>query len=347
MLLIAGGPPPAWLPPLLKQHLLTERHHKVLRRLLHLLAPLPTEHHGLISTRHGTSPQSIRALQPPSAVQGRARPATGSVNGDASSKSPDQAMHYEQAASAERAVHAEHSVQDFEQFHRMTTEARHLSVRREGLRCLGAALKPILHLLRETSNASLSSGMQQAPDLEHTIKNAGQPQDTEPAQSPLHSSEAHAAQLNTSAPGQHQSPSLGSDQAQPGSSLHQIRGSVDDPAHPAQQVPSATEAWQPGTHQHTTSGASGQAESVDNLEQTLYGLVDDFIRLIRRSSEAQQFDDMRLAAATALEASGACFVTLSPMSYDVHWFVDRLSPKLLGLCSVHPGMLHMLCRNVM
>ena len=318
----------------------------MLRRLLHLLAALPTECHAAISTCHGTSAQATQLLQPPSAVQGQAASAPGSVNGDGSSKLWDQGVHDEQAASAERTVHAEYAVQEFEQLHRMTTEARHLSVRREGLLCLGAALKPILHLLKQAPHASHSSGSQQAPKLERVAKNAGQAQETEHAQSPLPCSNAHAAQLNTSASDQHQGPSLGSDQAQPGSLLHQVRGSVDDPAHPAQQVPCATDAWQPGT-QHAISGASGQAESVESLEQTLYGLVDDFIKLIRRSSEAQQFDDMRLAAATALEASGASFVTLSPMSYDVHWFVDRLPPKVLGLRSVHPRLLHMLCQNVM
>lgn len=279
----------------------------MLRRLLHLLAALPTEHHAAISIHHGISAQTTQVLQPPSAVQGRATPASDRVIGDAISSSSDQGVR------DECTVHAEHAVQEFEQFHRMTTEARHLSVRREGLRCLGAALRPILHLLRQAPNASHSSGSHQAPKLERVIKNAGQAQETEHAQSPLPSSNAHAAQLNTSASDQHQSPSLGSDQAQPGSSLHQVRGLVNDPAHPAQQLPSATDAWQPGT-QHTISGASGQAESVDSLEQTLYGLVDDFIRLVRRSSEAQQFDDMRLAAAAALEASGACFMMPSPLT---------------------------------
>jgi len=276
VLLCVGEALPAWLPVLLKQHLLSERHHKVLRRLLQLLAALPTAAN---STCHNDNTQSSPALMSPSAAeQTSAKPAIASVVTDATRVAHGYSKH---------AVHAEHAVREYEQVHSLVTTTRHPSVSREGLQCLGAALQPVTAILTDVARMQQMPAEPQASETQPIRQDPCQAQGSVQHQMPPHSS----------ASGQHQAQLSGSGNDQIISSrleLHQVRGPDSDPAQPANPAP-------PG---HEASDASGPAGSEGALEQALNEMVDGFISLVSRSSHAQQFDCIRLAAAAALEASG-------------------------------------------
>ena len=273
MLLCVGEALPDWLPVLLKQHLLTERHHKVLRRLLQLLAALPMAAN---STCHNDNALSLPAVTSPSAGQTSAKPATASVVAAATHTVHGHNKH---------AVHAERAMREYEQIHRLVTTTRHPSVSREGLQCLGAALQPVTDILTDMART------QQMPAEPQASKSQPIRQDSHQPQGPVQ----HQMLPHSSASGQHQTQlsGLGSDQIRSSRlELHEVRGSDDDPAQPANPAPSNHE------------GASGPAGSEGALQQALHEMVDGFISLVSRSSQAQQFDDIRLAAAVALEASG-------------------------------------------
>ncbi len=275
MLLCVGEALPDWLPVLLKQHLLTERHHKVLRRLLQLLAALPMAAN---STCHNDNALSLPAVTSPSAGQTSAKPATASVVTAATGKAHSYYKH---------AVHAERAMQEYEQIHRLVTTTRHPSVSREGLQCLGAALQPVTDILTDMARTQQTPAEPQASEPQ-PIK-----QDSHQAQGP----EQHQMLPHSSASSQHQAQLSGSGNDQIRSSrleLRQGRGPDDDPAQPANPAPPSSEF----------SDASGPAEFERGLDQALHEMVDGLVSLVSRSSHAQQFDDLRMAAALALEASG-------------------------------------------
>lgn len=275
MLLCVGEALPDWLPVLLKQHLLTERHHKVLRRLLQLLATLPMAAN---STCHNDNALSLPAVTSPSAGQTSAKPATASVVTAATGKAHSYYKH---------AVHAERAMQEYEQIHRLVTTTRHPSVSREGLQCLGAALQPVTDILTDMARTQQTPAEPQASEPQ-PIK-----QDSHQAQGP----EEHQMLPHSSASSQHQAQLSGSGNDQIRSSrleLRQGRGPDDDPAQPANPAPPSSEC----------SDASGPAEFERGLDQALHEMVDGLVSLVSRSSHAQQFDDLRMAAALALEASG-------------------------------------------
>ena len=272
MLLCIGEALPAWLPVLLKQRLLSETHHKVLRRLLQLLAALPI---AASSTCDNDNAQSSPAVtSPPAAEQTSAKPATASVVIAATRQAH------------KHAVHAERAMQEYKQVHGLVTTTRHPSVSREGLHCLGAALRPVTAILADMARTQQRPAKPQAPESQ-PIR-----QDSHPAQGPVQ----HQMPPNSSASGQYQGQLAGSenDQVRSRLELHQVRGPDSDPAQPARSAPSS----------RATSDASGLVESEGVLVQALHEMVDGFISLVSRSSHAQQFDDLRLAAAVALEASG-------------------------------------------
>ncbi|DBA77762.1 TPA: hypothetical protein ACH3X2_008451 [Trebouxia sp. C0005] len=272
----AGEALPVWLPVLLKQHLLSESHHKVLRRLLQLLAALPTAAN---STCHNDNALSSPAAASPSAAgQTSPKPATASVVTAATQKAHDCNKH---------AVHAERAMREYEQIHRLVTTTWHPSVRREGLQCLGAALQPVTAILTDMART------QQRPAEPQASKSQPIRQDSHQAQGPVQ----FQMPPKSSASGQHQAQlsGLGCDQIRSSRlELRQVRGSDDDPAQPANPAPPSNEP----------SDASGPAGSGGAVEQVLHEVVDGFTSLVSRSSHAQQFDDIRLAAAVALEASG-------------------------------------------
>ena len=282
VLLCVGEALPAWLPVLLKQHLLSETHHKVLRRLLQLLAALPIADN---STCHNENAQSTPAVMSPSAAgQTSAKPATASVVTSATLTAHGYNKH---AVHAEPAVHAERAVREYEQVHSLVMTTRHPSVGREGLQCLGAALQPVTAILTDMART------QQRPAEPQASKSQPITQDSHQAQGPVQ----HQMPPDPSASGQHQAQLPESRNDQIISSrleLRQVRRSDDDPAQPADPAPPS----------HEPSDASGPAGSEGALEQALHEMVDGFNSLVSRSSHAQQFDDIRLAAADALEASG-------------------------------------------
>jgi len=274
-LLCVGEALPDWLPVLLKQHLLTERHHEVLRRLLQLLAAVPMAAN---STCHNDNALSLPAVTSPSAGQTSAKPATASVVAAATNTVHGHNKH---------AVHAERAMREYEQVHGLVTTTRHPFVSREGLQCLGAALQPVTAILTDMART------QQMPAEPQASKSQPIRQYSHQAQGPVQ----HQMPLNSSASGQHQAQLSGSGNDQIRSSrseLHQVRGPDDDPAQPANPAPSS----------HEASDVGGPAGSEGALDQALHEMVDGFISLVSRSSHAQQFDDIRLAAAAALEASG-------------------------------------------
>jgi hypothetical protein len=276
VLLCVGEALPVWLSVLLKQRLLSERHHKVLRRLLQLLAALPMAAN---STYHNDNAQSSPAQQMSSsaAEQTSAKLANASVVTAATRTAHGYNKH---------AVHAERAVREYEQIHRLVMTTRHPSVSREGLQCLGAALQPVTAILTDVARMQQMPAEPQASETQPIRQDPYQAQGSVQHQMPPHSSS-----------GQHQAQRSGSGNDQIISSrleLHQVRGPDSDPAQPANPAP-------PG---HEASDASGPAGSEGALEQALDEMVDGFISLVSRSSHAQQFDDIRLAAAAALEASG-------------------------------------------
>ncbi|DBB01023.1 TPA: hypothetical protein ACH3X1_000923 [Trebouxia sp. C0004] len=272
----AGEALPAWLPVLLKQRLLSERHHKVLRRLLQLVAALPRTAN---STCHSDNALLSPALMPSSAAgQTSAKPATTVVITAATRKAHGYNNH---------AVHAERVIREYEQVHRLVATTRHPPVSREGLQCLGAALQPVTAILTDLARMQQTPAEPQAFESQPIRQDPCQAQGSVQHQMPPHSSASgpHQAQLSGSGNDQIRSSRL---------ELHQVRGPEDDPAQPANPPPSS----------HGASDASGPAGSEGALEQALHEMADGFISLVSRSSHAQQFDDIRLAAAVALEASG-------------------------------------------
>ncbi|KAL0046958.1 hypothetical protein WJX82_002976, partial [Trebouxia sp. C0006] len=175
----------------------------------------------------------------------------------------------------------------YEQIHRLVTTTRHPSVSREGLQCLGAALQPVTDILTDMARTQQTPAEPQASEPQ-PIK-----QDSHQAQGP----EQHQMLPHSSASSQHQAQLSGSGNDQIRSSrleLRQGRGPDDDPAQPANPAPPSSEF----------SDASGPAEFERGLDQALHEMVDGLVSLVSRSSHAQQFDDLRMAAALALEASG-------------------------------------------
>ena len=313
--LLAGERLPAWLPLLLKRHLATETHLKVLRRLLHLLAALPTPS----CSAHCSS--SSHLCPPPSSVPTVPLAAASGTHG------------------SNAAAHAGHAVQEYEQVSRLFMQARHPAIRRKGLRALGTALKPIIEALTHMRTDPRSPATQQtsvdalvtqdAPSVQRhssTLKAQLQPTDSRSAHLDVSTTQqAHAPELRrdqdkSSAPNEPLYPLPSTYQ---GDVHQQNRGAESNPvqaaAVQAQQAHSRRHAFSSqddaeGDDSHPPGGEGGPLPPGDN-QPALHSLVAAFVSMVEASSKAQQFDDMRLAAATALKASG-----------------KQLRPSCHGLC---------------
>lgn len=343
--MLVGEAVPAWLPTCLKHCLVRERHHKVLRRLLHLLAAVPSNppcsetssqpirndtdrsrqhqeataeqrtsgkaHNTICNASHAVAPES--ATQPSHATAELPSLSTASVAPSTSSsicdlQSPEAATAALQTAATKAAL------QHCEQLRSMVTQACQPSVKREGLRCLGAAVHSVVAALMPSkaqqqdtqhhchqqqpfspSAVACVTGVDQGADSQH-LSQAQRVQE-------LEQTATDVAQRDDS--------SKGSDEAQLGSSvLHeiQVRNSYSDSdSNTARLRDSATSKCPPqllGRAQFEHRASDAQPAQRGH-EQTAHDLVDSFVALVSMHSEAQQFDDMRLAAATALAASGS------------------------------------------
>ena len=379
----AGEVMPAWLPALLKRRLITEKHHKVLRRLLQLLTAIPAtaaepqagsqasrEHEvSAAGNQNGRSqslsdhapnaPQpaqlddaqhqigSVQTTKPLFANNTSARQAVeasagspglfvqpASINLSASSKPasrrrPDTAAAGSESSSplappshgdlgtaaAEPGLssassppsHKEsnttadvdplaHAVRHYEQILAIMTEARHPTIKREALHCLGAATHSVIATLMPDKDQP-----QSATPVHSHVHGVDAPrlqQHRQPAashlSSPQNNTESQQAQLRSSA----------SEDALIGSSPAQLRGSDSVSCHQAQ------------TSTSNEANCKASVAQSQGPEQTAHGLVIRFVALVSRCSEAQQFDDIRLAAAIALAASGA---HTSPIELSLAW----------------------------
>lgn len=362
---------PAWLPTCFKHCLVTERHHKVLRRLLHLLATLPSS---LLSSDTVIQPKSnnvdaaglhqeVNAQQQTTGsdahtiASSAAMPETGDTASQvslATAASPSQSPPAASCSSFAPAITPSSfpatggaqasvaltaapctaaaltaAVQQYEQISSVVAQARHPSVKREGLRCLGAAVRSVIAALMPNQDQQHSLQHSQQHSLAAVACVSGdQPSDSQhPSQDPNVRELGQTAADNARRE-QGSTRDSGSEEAQLKSSLlreAELRDSGSrsdsglglDPARPSGSFTSQHPPQISGRAQfeHETSPEAQQAQRDD--QQTAYDLVDGFVALVSEYSEAQQFDDMRLAAATALAASGS-HVVCPPM---IAWFM--------------------------
>ena len=349
---------PAWLLTSLKHCLVTERHHKVLRRLLRLLAAVPS-HSSSSST--GTQPACLNADSPEPHQATNARqettgsdahtiacsaampdaPDTADQASDATaalpslsapaascSSSPPTTTHSFTAAGTRSSAAAPTAapctaatvtaaVQHYEQISSVTTQARHPSVKREGLQCLGAAVQSVI--------AALMPSQDQHP--QHSQRNFQQ--HSQAAVACVSGDQLSGSQHVRQNPSAQQLGQTAADSARheragrgnSGSEEAQLRSSLPHEAEPrdshscsrsdsgpdqARLVASSNSqnAPQISGRAQFERGASEAQQAQREDQQTAHDLVDGFVDLVSAYSKAQQFDDMRLAAATALAASG-------------------------------------------
>lgn len=320
---------PSWLLILLKQHLKTEHHHKVLRRLLHLLATLPTpsvpappdtplagsqsnskrpdnpahQHITLVGHQHITSSAASHAGMP-DRLAGRESDATAasvSVSVPSAPVAPSTARQPPTAPAAAAAQTAVVGTSDScavvdamrqsEQICTLMTQACHPSVKREALQCLGAAAHAVVAALTPFTHQLAS----EPPDAwAHTEQPAdrppqqlGQSQSKNPEIAGREDSGWVAAELRCSL--RHEA---------------ELRDSDSNPAHLRDAATSRTPLEISGLAQFQI-GASGAQRAEHEEQQRAYGLLDGFVTLVSSYSQPWQFDDMRLAAATALAVSGS------------------------------------------
>ena len=401
---------PAWLPTCLKQCLVTERHHKVLRRLLHLLATIPSNS---LSSETGSQPERNNAdaaglqqegnaqqqtagndahtiasgaampdtISTASQVSGAtaaspslSAPAASCSSSSSSSSCPTIASSFTatdgaqpsvaptaapaptssssattddtqpsaastaapapttssaaatdgtQPPAAPTAAALTAAVQQYEQISFVVTRARHPSVKREGLHCLGAAVCSVIAALmpskpqqhpRHQSQQHSQQDSQQYPQAAVACVSGDQPSDSQHLNQDATAQKLGQTAADSSRREQAGRGNSGSEEAQPRSSLlHDVKvtdsrsdsGLGSDPAHHIDLFTSQNPPQTPGRAQleHEASSEAQQAQRGD--EQTAHHLVDGFVALVSTYSEAQQYDDMRLAAASALAASGS------------------------------------------
>ena len=363
---------PAWLHTCLKQCLATERHHKVLRRLLHLLAAIPSNPPFLET---GSRPKSsdTDSSRPHKEVNAQQRPTDNDAHTIASSaappETPNTANQVSDAAaglpilSAPAAPCSSSSspitttsssstfgtqlsaaaptaapcaaatvtaaVQQYEQISYVLTQARHPSVKREGLRCLGAAAHSVIAALMPSQAQRHPRQQPQQHSQQDSRRNCHQqPQAAvacisgdKPSGSQQLSQDLTARELaqNAADMARHEQAGTGNSgseeaqlrssllhEAEPGD-LHSRSGSGSVPAQVRDSPTSQNSPQTSGRAQfeHGASKAQQAQQAQHEGEQTAYDLVDGFVDLVSTYSKAQQFDDMRLAAATALAASGS------------------------------------------
>lgn len=337
---------PAWLPSCLKHCLVRERHHKVLRRLLHLLAAVPTNppcsqpdsqpiSNGTDSprqqlgkfpiARQGTSGKAhnttfaSHAAWPDTATQ--ATDATAQLPSlsapvvPSPSSSTTDPQSPETATAASRTAATSTALQHCEQIGSMVTQACQPSVKRESLHCLGAAVHSVV-------SALMPSGAQQQGSQQDSYHQSQQPL-SQSASASVTGGDQTADSHHLSQPpqelgqtatdgAQHEQTSKGksgSDEAQLGSSLlHEAESRYSgldlNTARPRDSATSQCPAQMSGRAEFEHRAADAQQAQRED-EQTAYDLVEGFVALVSMHSEAQQFDDLRLAAATALAASGS------------------------------------------
>ena len=238
----------------------------------------------------------------------------------------------ETVTAANHTAAASSALQHCEQLRRMVSQACQPSVKREGLRCLGAAMHSVVAALMPSRAPQQGSSQQshhqsQQPFLRSAsalVTGGDQAADSHPL------SQAPQELGQTATDGtQHEQTSngeSGSDEAQLGSYLlheadSRYSGSDSD-LNSARLRDSATSqcplqmSGRADFEQRAPEAQQAQRED----EQAAYDLVDSFVALVSMHSEAQQFDDMRLAAATALAASGS----------RSNSFNTRMSPRWCG-----------------
>ena len=316
---------------------MTEHHHKVLRRLLHLLAATSSNS---LSPEAGSQAISYHADSPPAHQQGVGRQqntdsvktptslpavpdksaepvadATAALPSLSEPTAPSALPQPSAAAASPAAAAASHiaatctpsgsavlsATQQYEQICKMVRQARQPAVKREGLHCLGAAMQCLTAALTPTKNQQHSQTAGACSDDE-------QPADPQLLNRYPRAQEPGQTAGSSTKPEQAGRGNSGMVEALLKSSLHEaeLSDSGLDPAH----LREATTSQNTANPQMTATaqpepGASQAQQGEREDEQTAYCLVDGFVALVSTYSEAQQFDDMRLAAATALAASGS------------------------------------------
>ena len=223
------------------------------------------------------------------------------------------------------------AVQQYEQISSVITQARHPSVKREGLRCLGAAVHSVIAALMPSQDQQNPRQQPQQHSQQDSQQNSQQQSQAavayvsgdqsvdsqhlsqDPSARELAQTAADMARHEQAGRGD-----SGSQDAQLKSSLlheaevrdsHSRSGSGSDPAQPrdspASQNPPQTSGGAQFEH-----GATKAQQAQREDQQTAHDLVDGFVDVVTTYSKAQQFDDMRLAAATALAASGSHTATI-------------------------------------
>ena len=386
LVLLAGEVMPAWLPAFLKRHLTTERHHKVLRRLLQLLTAISDSAakagtHASRQRQPNTAAERNGASQPHSGIAhntaqsarlhdaehqtGSAQASSSLPSNDSLARQADEALLVSpslpvQTASTKLAAPPQPSslrgpetaaassecsssslipssyelsgtaaagpglssastpssdresdttadagsltqaVQQYEQIQAIMTQARHPSVKREALHSLGIAMHCIIATLvpekDQTQPATLQERQMNGVDslrrqqLSHRLAAASD------STSPHYRIDLSQAQPRSSA----------LQDAQLGHALHEM--SLSDSG-PAQFRGSGSVSLHQAQNSTTTTSDEADCKASpaqsQGPQQAAHRLVDGFVPLVSRCSEAQQFDDIRLAAANALASSGA------------------------------------------
>ena len=354
---------PSWLPTRLKQCLVTERHHKVLRRLLHLLATIPSNpplsetvpsnpplseagsqpetsntyscgHHQQVKAQQHTNGNDAHTIAPGAAMLDKpntaasssllapaapwfSSPITSSPTGTQPSAAPTAAPCPAATVTA--------AVQQYEQISSVVTQARHPSVKREGLQCLGGAVHSVIAALMP-SKGQHPQQQSQEQSQQHSQQNF--PQQFQAAVAHVGDAQPSDSQHLTRDPSAHELAQTDADSVR-----HEQLSRENSGSEEAQLwSPQLREAKLRDSHSRSDSGLdsarsmalpssrhppqmSGRAQFEHEAseaqqaqredQQTAYNLVDGFVDLVSTYSKAQQFDDMRLAAATALAVSGS------------------------------------------
>ena len=306
----AGTTMPAWLPVMLKQRLTKESHHKVLRRLLHLLAALPIGPPAAKGTVHANSSHLTPSDGQQSAgvtddtdvicfsTESCQSPASQAADAHAQDRTVSESV---SKASAPSTSSSQTSLQASGTAVQTTgTGSRAQDHAGDAVRAVRAV------------HAMHAGDVGQEFEQVHTlVMQASQPSVRREGLKCLGSAVwSVIARLRLPVNTEQSSPvQLSHHPCSPSSAQHCKQASSQADSERIQAT---------GSQQHRSGSAQDQALSAESAqdndqssfgqdregEQRLYTMVDDFVSLIIVSSRAQQFDDIRLAAATALQASG-------------------------------------------
>ena len=325
----AGTTMPAWLPVMLKQRLTKESHHKVLRRLLHLLAALPIGPPAAIGTVHANSSHLTQSDGQHSAgvtddtdvvcssTESCQSPASQAADAHAQDRTVSESVSKASApstSSSQTSLQASGTaVQTTGTVSRAQDHAGDAvrAVRAVHAGDVGQEFEQVHTLVMQASQPSVRrEGLKcLGSAVWSVIARLRLPVNTEqssPVQLSHHPSSPSSAQRCEQASSQ-----ADSERIQATGSQQHHSGSAQDQALSAESA------------QDNDQSSFGQDREG---EQRLYTMVDEFVSLLSVSSRAQQFDDIRLAAATALQASGQHL-------YLLFFFVYACSSS--ALCLLH------------